>query len=255
MFKLNSKTHNFLVSSFQFVLKEYKWMFFVFILWAITYIALSEGVLTKQSSITVSGSSIKSVKNEIAKFNLNMDSLNPDKAKAVEETNKKASMVIDSIKNFGIPEEDIKTINMNVYQQDKYENGTYVKGDWFAGTGLEITVRNIEQATSFSDLISSLDVSSFYGPSFMVATANLDQTDPLKDALTDAKDKATVIAKAMNKRLGDVLYFVEDSSSYGGNPIMYSMKDGMGGLGGGGAEMLPGTTETYKSVTVTYELK
>jgi hypothetical protein len=253
MFKLNSKTHNFLVSGFQSVLKEYRWMFFIFVIWAITYIALSEGILTKQSSITVSGSSVNAVRNEIAKFNLNIDTLNSDKAKAIEETNTKGSVIIDAIKNFGISEDDIQTVNMNVYQQDKFENGTYVKGDWYAGMGIEVTVKDVSKAASFSDLMSSLDISSFYGPSFTVDTTNVDDTDPLKMALEDAHDKAVVIARAMNKKLGEVIYFVESGSSYGGTPFMYSMKDGMGG--GGGAEMLPGTTDTYKSVTVTYELK
>lgn len=254
MFKLNSKNNSILVSNFQRVIGEHRWMFFVFILWAVTFISLSEGLFTKTNTITVTGNSINTVKNEIAQFSLNIDSMNPDKAKAVETTNTKGSVIIDAIKNFGIPEEDIKTVNMNVYQQDKYENGTYVKGDWFAGMGLEVKVKDVDKVASFSELISTLDLSSFYGPNFMVDDSKLDQLDPLKSALSDAEEKASAIAKAMNKKLGEVVYFVEDSSSYNAYPMMYKATMS-GGLGGGAAEVLPGTTQTYKSVTVTYKVK
>lgn len=254
MFKLNSKTNSVLATNFQRVIGEHRWMFFIFILWAVTFISLSEGLLTKHNTITVTGNSINSVKNELAQFSLNIDSSNPDKAMAVENTNTKGSVIIDAIKNFGIPEEDIKTINMNVYQQDKYDGTTYVKGDWFAGMGLEVKVRDASLAASFSELLSTLELSSFYGPNFMVDDSKLDQTDPLKSALMDAEEKAMTVATAMNKKLGEVVYFIEDSSSYNAYPMMD--RSAMGGFGGGGgAEMLPGTTQTYKSVTVTYKLK
>ena len=64
--------------------------------------------------------------------------------------------------------------------------------------------------------------------------------------------KAANIAKNLNKKLGKVIYIAEDSASAYGN--IYSGRMYSGGMGGG-AEMMPGTTNVYKSVVMTYEIK
>ena len=252
MFKLNSKNN--IATKFQEILKEHKWMFFVFILWAITYTALSEGILTRRKTITVIGSSTKATQNQVAAFNVNINTDDADKLTAVEETNKRSGAVIDAIKSFGIPENDIKTANTSIYQQQEYINGKYVNGNWYAGVGVEITLRNVDKATELTDLLSSLDIDSFYGPNFSIDVKNLDEIDLLNASLIDAHNKATSIAKATNKKLGKIVSLIENGASYTGG--MYQIRTEMrGGSGGGAAEMLLGTSEVYKNITVTYEIK
>ncbi len=68
--------------------------------------------------------------------------------------------------------------------------------------------------------------------------------------MTDAKEKAEIIAKASGRKLGKVLTVTEGSA--GSNLLpMYAAKEGMGG----GASVEPGTSTVSKSMTVTFELK
>jgi len=240
-----------MTEQFQDILKEYKWMFFIFILWAVTYIALSEGVLTKEKTITVTGSSVNATQNEIATFNVNVSTNNADKASAVEETNTRSNNVLDAIKSFGIPEEDIKTASMSIYQQQDYINGKYVDGDWYASVGIEIKLKNIDNVNELTDLIFSLDVDNFYGPNFSVDTFSLDQTALLDAAVEDAHSKAMTVAESMGKKLGSMVSFIEGSSS---TSNYYPLKDRAGGLGEG-SPLMPGTSDISKTVVVTYKVK
>jgi len=225
-------------------------MFFIFVIWSITYLALSEGILTRNQTVTVTGTTVNAVRNQIASFSAYLNTKNPEKVKAVEETNRKAAAIVEALKNFGVDERDIKVANMSIYRDQNYVDNKYIEGDWNVSVNVEVKLRDESRVNDLTSLLSGLDVDNFYGPNYSVDTVTMDETGLLNAALEDAKTKALSVATAANKKLGKMLFFVEDGAM--SNPIYnYRM---MGG-GGGGAEMLPGTTDVYKSVTVTYELK
>lgn len=252
MFNKNLKSYNALGSHLKEVLAKNKWMFFIIALWILTYYTLETGMLTKRNTITVTGNSMNAVGNEIATFNVTVESRNAEKAAAVEDTNKRSSLIVEALKSFGIDGDDLQTAHMNVYQREEYVNDKYVKGDWSASVGIEITLRNVEKATSLSDLLASLDADNFYGPNFAVDRENLDESDLLEAAMEDALIKAHAVALGLDKKVGEVVHFQEGGASYGNIYPMYERADA--GFGGG-APMEPGTTNISKTVTVTFELK
>lgn len=103
-------------------------------------------VLTPQT-ISVSGSSTSQVKNQIASYSLTIEVSDADKAKAVEGLSERSKSVTQMIKDFGIPEEDIETTSLNIYQrQDSvYRDGvtTYELGDWFASYTINTKLRDL----------------------------------------------------------------------------------------------------------------
>jgi len=74
----------------------------------------------------------------------------------------------------------------------------------------------------------------------------------LASALENAKEKAQAVVESSGRKLGKLIRVVE---SVGQNiyPITYSAK--AGGMGGGGAEIEPGTTTLSKMVTATFRLE
>jgi len=235
-------------------LQEQKWMFFIFVLWAITYIALNEGILTRTKTVTVTGNSMNAEQNKIATFSININSKNEDKLTAVDETNRKSGIIVDSLKNFGIEDKNLQVANMNIYQDQNYVNNEYVLGDWNVSVSIEIKLYDMKKVNDLTDLVSNLEVTNFYGPNYTTDTVNFDESALLESAMKDAKSKAENIAKNLNRTLGKVMYIAEDNaSSYG--PIYNARMSAIGMGGGGGADMMPGTTNVYKSVVITYELR
>lgn len=247
MTKSDFKTH--IISILQNFIKEQKWLIFIFVLWTITFLTVTDQILPSSRTITVTGSSVNSVMNEVATFNLYISSKNADKLVAIDETNAKSSTIVDALKNFGLPEKDIQVANMSINREINYVNGVSKEGDWLVSVNINVTLYDMTKVNDLTTLMSGLDTSNFYGPNFSTNTVNVDETDLLQAAIKDATDKAGKIAKNLNAKLGRVVYVSEAQASTG-----YFGARMMDARGGGGAEMLPGSSDVYKSVTVTFEI-
>ena len=206
-------------------------------------------------TVTVTGVAKQQKTNEMAQFTAGVNAVNDDKQKAVEEVNTKVTELIDAVKKFGIAPKDIKTQNLNIYQNQEtvYEEGRQKQkmGQWNVGNTVEITLRDVQRADDLTMLLSESGANNVYGPNFSLDTEVADDTALVKDALKDAKSKAEAMAANSGAKLGKVLSMQE---GYSGSPILYGDLKGMGG-GGGNMETEVGSTTVSKTVTVTYELK
>lgn len=212
--------------------------------------------IEKGRTITVSGKSSSDVKNEIASFSVTVEANHVEKQKAVDEVSAKSEAIVTALKDFGIPDADLETINLNVYQREDpvLEKGVtvYRPGNWYASYNINIKLRDITKATELTAVLTSFDKSSMYGPNFQVDDEKIDEAVLLQKAIEDARMKADAMAKQVGKKVGGVVR-VAESSAYD-NPIAYT-KDAATGMGGGGFALQPGTSEVQKYVVVTYWLK
>lgn len=213
-------------------------------------------VLTPQT-ISVSGSSTSQIKNQIASYSLTIEVSDKDKAKAVEALSQRAKDVVQLIKDFGIPEEDIETTSLNVYQrQDSvYRDGvtTYELGDWYASYTINTKLRDLTRSDDLTALLATVEKASMWGPNLTIDDKTIDEEALLSAAIEDARSKATAIATGIGKKLGRVVMINEGSAQYMFGGVRYDMASGMGG--GAGIPVEPGSTSTYKNVTVVFELK
>ena len=209
--------------------------------------------LAPSTTVTVTGEAKSEQADQIASFTAGVTAINDDKQKAVNEVNQKVESLIKSIKDFGIPDSDIKTQNLSIYQQEEPVTvggrQRSAPGQWRVSNDVYIVVRQVDQTGAFADLLSASGATNVYGPNFTV-----DNTAAAEIALNDlamknAQAKAESIAKASGKKLGTVLSVSEAGAV---NPMPMFARD-MGG--GGGMPIEPGSSTVYKSLTVTFELK
>ena len=160
----------------------------------------------------------------------------------------KISDLIASFKSFGIAEADIQTQSANVYEQQ--ETDKTKKNNWIVNNTIEITLRDVSKANDLMDLLNKSGANNVYGPSFRIEDTKTAERTLYESAMTDAKERAELIAKASGRKLGKVMNVIEGNS--GVSYPMYAMKaDGLGG----GAELETGTSTISKTLTVTFELK
>jgi len=211
----------------------------------------------KGRTITVSGKSTSQMSNEIANFSVTVDSNDEDKQAAVEEVTTKSQSVISALKEFGIPEADLETANLNVYQREEpvLDNGVtvYKPGNWYASYNVNIKLRDITKVTELTALLTSFDKSSMWGPNLQIDNTKIDEAMLLQDAIGNARVKADAMAKKVGKRVGGVVTIAE-SNAYD-SPYLYAKMDSAVGMGGGGVPIAVGTTEVQKNVIVTFWLK
>lgn len=204
--------------------------------------------------ITVTGEARSQQSNEVAQYSAGVNAVNDTKETAVKEVNEAVAAIIESVKGFGIEEKDIKTSNMNIYQNQEtyYDGGTqkYRLGQWNVSNTIEITLRDVTRAAELADLLSSSGANNVWGPNFSLEDSSDADGELMQEAMANAKEKAEVLAAASGAKLGKVVQVIEGGSGGQVSPLMF--RDGMGG---GGSPVEPGTTTVYKSVTVSFELK
>jgi uncharacterized protein YggE len=206
-------------------------------------------------TITVTGSATHEFINQIASFSITVEVNDPDKTTAVQEVEEQVNDVIDSIKEFGIPEKDLKTQHLNVYQREEpVEEGPrtkFEKGDWYASYSVEITLRDLDKSDDLTGLLIRFDNATVWGPNLRVDPDEINEEDILNDAVEDAREKASALAKASGKRIGKIVNIVEGG---GTGPYPIGLVRSEGGMGGG-LPIEPGSSSITKTVTVTFRLR
>ena len=203
--------------------------------------------------VTVTGTAIESQQNQISTFSATVTSVNSVKSIAVSEMNSKSDALLAAIKEFGIPEKDIETTYVNVYQEQRWiqDEGRSIPGDWRASTTVEIVLRDLSQSSDLYEMLSLQDTESLYGPNSRIDSEGTDETGLMALALNNARVKAASIARAGGMRLGPMVRLVE-GTSYSDDVYGFPR---MGAGGGDGMEIAPGSTDVSKTVTVTFRLR
>ena len=209
----------------------------------------------QSETVTVIGEAKSVQKNQIATFNAGVDAINSDKDKAVDEVNNKKEAIIKAIKDFGIAETDIKTQNLNIFQQEEtyYEGGVQKnrKGQWRVSNSIEIVLREVDKASKLTSLLTSSGANNVYGPNFSFDDVSEAQKGLYEAAMKDAREKAEMLVKVSGRKLGKVVN-VSESGSNGIYPKYQVM---MESLGGGGALVEPGSGTVRQSLVVVFELE
>lgn len=208
--------------------------------------------------ITVSGKSSSMMKNQIAKFTATIEVNDEDKQTAVKDASEKSQSIVAAVKGFGIPEADVETSSLNIYQREEpvLEKGVtvYKPGKWYASYSITVTLRDLTKSSELTALLSSFDNTSMYGPNLQIDDKKVDEAGLLQDAISDAKIKANAMAARVGKKVGGVLK-ISESTQYD-NPILYAKDAYATGMGGGGGFPIEaGSTEVQKYVVVTFWIK
>jgi uncharacterized protein YggE len=206
--------------------------------------------------LTVTGSAESQEKNQIARFSAGVNATHDNRDTAIKEVNTKITSITQAVKDFGIDSADIITQSMSVNQMQTtiYDNGVQkqVPGQWNVSNTIEVTLRDVNRASSLADILSKSGATNVWGPNFQLDTSKKAADQLTEDAIANARTKAEVMAKASGATLGKVISVTEGVQTSGLYPVM--MRDGFGG-GGGGAPVESGTTTISKSVTVVWSLE
>jgi len=210
--------------------------------------------LSQAETITVIGKAKGQQKTQLARFTASVNKINDDKQHAIDEVNRDVKQIIDKVKSFGIPEKDIKTQTINIYQQtESYYEGSRRKtrpGQWSVSNTLQITLRDVDRASELSELLGKSGATNIYGPNFYTDETTSLEADLLKQAFKNAQEKAEKIAQASGKKLGKAISVTESGST----PYSPIRAEGLGG-GGGGMPVEPGTSTIRNQVTAVFEIK
>lgn len=205
-------------------------------------------------TLTVSGNGQANLAPDIAYIYVGVHTENPAAAEGVAENNTQTQKVIQAIKDFGIDEKDIRTINFSIYPQDKFDpqSGTPTgEKTYVVDNTVYVTVRKLDQLGDLLDTVVQAGANAVNSIQFDVA----DKAEALKQARADAVKDAEAQAKSLAEAAGLSLGEIQSISFVDNQPIF----DGKGGGGAAVAEaavpIQPGQLTFTVNVNISYALK
>jgi len=227
---------------------------FFFAIMAVVPIEWGSFSMKPARTVTVYGQSQEKRTNEIASYNAGVNEVDADKQKAIDKVNTTVDTILEQVKAFGIPEEDIQTQNISINRiDDAYNlNNPSSQVKWAANNSIEITLRDVTKANELADILARSGATNVYGPNFRLDDEVRSEDELLQSAIEDAREKAQGVANASGARLGKILT-VDETLTQQSYPVM--MRDSAGFGGGAPMAVEPGTSTVSKSVLVIFELR
>jgi uncharacterized protein YggE len=177
------------------------------------YSGVNQGSVENLKTISLTGNGVASAQADQAIVNLGVEAISMSANDAIRENADKMSAIIDAVKALGVNEDDIVTTSYSVYPwYDWTERGSVFKG-YTVTNQVQITVKDLDIVGDVIDAAADAGANQIYGISFDLSDAMREElkTNAYIEALTDAQDKAAVIAETLGLTITGVQSVAEYS--------------------------------------------
>ena len=194
-----------------------------YILFPIFLLVISTSAIAQEKSgIMVEGISEMKVMPDEALISISLSEKALTTAAVTNALNKKAKAVEDALKKSGVSEYSFTADNYFVSINRVYTKGSAKDSGYVAAQNLRVVVKNTEK--DLVKMVESLQQAADMGFQLIFRISEEKQKsyqeDLLKEALKDARNKATIIARSLG--LGDIQPFhIDYTSSQPFQPVMY----------------------------------
>lgn len=210
-----------------------------------------------RDTIAISGTAKLSVKPDIARLNVGVISTGKSVAETQKQNTEKMNAITGAVKAFGVKDDDIKTSNYSINPQYDWTDGRQILKGYEVSQQLSIKIRDLDKIGDILAKAGELGSNQVGGVSFEVDDTVALQKQAREKAITDAKEKASVLAKSLGVQLGKVVSFSEDSGSYP-VPMMYNSYEKVAMDSAGSApspDIQAGSLDVSKTVSIVFEIK
>jgi uncharacterized protein len=221
----------------------------------------NQEVSQQDYTMTVSAEGESVAKPDVAIINVGVKTLAKMKVEdVISENTKKMNSIIKVLKDSGIKERDIKTVNYNLYPVYDYieSRGRVLKG-YELSQSLRVKIRDMETIGDTIDLATRNGANDVSSVSFTIDDPEELKNEAREEAIEKAKTKAKSMAKISGINLGRVVNVSENfGSAY---PVAYNNNYSARAMGGvemvkeESANIQVGESEISVTVSLTYEVK
>jgi len=215
-----------------------------------------------KNTITVSDKAEVYTKPDLALITFSVKTEAKTVDQAISENTEKMNKIIDSMKDLGIEEKDLKTTTFNIYPRYDYirteifppsPSGRRVLVGYEITQSLQVKIRDLGKIGQIIQGATNEGANQIGNLQFTI-----DQQDELKkqareEAIKKTKDKAKEIANQLGIKLVRITNFNES----GQLPRYYEYdlaKESAVGTGGGALQIETGENKVEISVSITYEI-
>jgi uncharacterized protein len=211
--------------------------------------------INNQQGIIVNGEGRITVTPDIANLSVGVSAQAATVADALTQASAAMDKVIASLTASGVAKNDIKTQSFSIQQTTRYDNVTQksVVTGYQVDNMVTAKIRAIDKTGQIIDSAATAggDLTRINSISFAVDKPDQYYSQARQAAMTDAKNKATELAKNGGVNLGKITYITESATSPSPVPIM--ARDIA--ASGASTPISPGTTDIVLDVQITYAIE
>ncbi len=219
------------------------------------------------NSISVTGQGESVSVPDIATFTFSVSADAKIVSEAQAKVTKDTNVIFAGLKDLGVDEKDIKTVDYSVYPKYSYTNvsslcsngycppSKQVLDGYTVNQGVSVKIRKTSDAGKALALVGDKGATNISGLNFTTDDPNKNQNEARAKAILDAKAKADDLAKNLGVRIVRVVGYTDNFNNptpiygmgYGASPMMKSVDS---------TPTIPaGENKVTASVTVTYEIR
>lgn len=231
-------------------------------------VAMTAIIMTNRSNnedrFSVNGSGVVYAKADIANISVGFSTgLKAEAAEASKESADKMNAIIDTLKDLGVEEKDIKTTDyvLNPVYNWTEKDGRVLKG-YEVSQNVNVKVRDLEKIGEVISRSAEKGANQVGNVSFSIDDEYELKNQAREMAISKAKEKANLMAAQAGMTLGKVKSVIESSGDYNYPVPMYAnakleMSDEVLGRGGeiSVSNIQSGQNEIRVEVTLIYEVK
>ncbi len=175
---------------------------------------------SNRNTVSVSGTSNLDAMPDQAVLYLRIEYINNDPKIAQDGLTSISNKVISALKQNGLSNDQIETINYNLEKYYDYSTGRY--NGYIASHTLKLTIKDLSKAGDYINLAVNNGVNKIDSLQFSLSKEKEKEvrTSLLSAATQDARDKADLLAGSLNARVKSVIS-VSESSPYN-YPVYYA---------------------------------
>lgn len=227
-------------------------------LWIINFLGISYpiDVTTRQSSgeLAVIGEGKVDVVPDTAQVNVGIIVSSVSTVEAAQsEINNINNAIVSSMQGLGISDEDISTSNYSINPEYNYESGGNEITGYSGNASLSIKVRNLDALSQVIEQSTANGANQILGTNFVIDKPEEYREQARNAAIENAQEQARELAQRLGIRLGKVTNIVE--STNGQQPPMpyYDRALSLEAMGGGSANLQPGSQTITSTVTLYFD--
>lgn len=208
-------------------------------------------------SITVVGEGKVSLKPDIARVTIGVETVNVSVQEATAANKTIVEAVLAALQAEGIAENDLRTTGFSVYA-DRYGPEGILPDDqvrYRVSNSVSVTIRDLDKIGVIIDVAVEAGANNIYGVEFALDDISIAESDARSAAVANGLKKAGELAELSGMSLGRVISVSEvigmGGGYYAGN---FSEAARMGLGGGGGAPIAPGQLDLVMQLQMVFAI-
>lgn len=227
--------------------------------------ALSAQAPPPSRTITVNGQAEIKVQPDEVVITVGVETENMDIAAARSENDRRVKAIVAAASAQGLRAEDVRSEFLDIQPRYRDESNRATFIGYFARRSLSMTLKDTNRFESLVSAVLSAGANFLHGVEFRTTELRRHRDDARVLALRAAREKAELMASALNAGIGSVTAIHEGHSGwwspyaswwggrYGGGMVQNTIQDRRGS-GSADDSLVPGQLSVTANVNVTFEL-